>query len=529
MRRCGTFVGGLRQKSAVPLNGLIHHAATTLAHAIRAKPWGGTRRRGVAEGLESRRKCQTEAGKGERLRKREAERAEKRANKRRKLGKKPLTVDRSGGYESRPKKHANKRRLELARLERLVSKQEELLRDYRPPVHVAPLDPELKRKRRRRDFYDLDTSHWKLTGAARPADSLPGAGGTELVNEREDWEAGEDLFQKLAGVSSSEGFGGGNDSDDDSSDSGDDDGGGEEGRVRKKRETGGGGFYEGPEACREYLDLNHQLAQRLHDGGKESQMEEALKRYQRSLELDPVDHVNARRGLVRLLLDGGNADKARAVIDRFPDDRGCEMAWSLAAIEFVAWSVLQEDGSGEEVAGKALREACGANPFVAWNIAHREVFDEVVEHADEIESPPAGSVMEAFWYMVREGGLWESLEGASEWVADFLLQNEMLPPNPHQGDDGVVAGEDSKDDSGGNTNDGGGREEKRVRQASADEAGDREEEGSKIVLSEGDMDNDESNAGMFANMFETAVGMAAELAEQQLGMEEREGEEEASA
>jgi len=27
-----------------------------------------------------------------------------------------------------------------------VLKQEELLRDYRPPVHVAPLDPELKRK-----------------------------------------------------------------------------------------------------------------------------------------------------------------------------------------------------------------------------------------------------------------------------------------------------------------------------------------------------------------------------------------------
>lgn len=49
-------------------------------------------------------------------------------------------------------------------------------------------------------------------------------------------------------------------------------------------------------------------------------------------------------------------------------------------------------------------------------------WQQVVEHADEIESPPAGSVQEAFWYMVREGGLWESLEGASEWVADFLLQ-----------------------------------------------------------------------------------------------------------
>ncbi|CAM9256070.1 unnamed protein product [Ectocarpus fasciculatus] len=481
----------------------------------------------------------SDGSRGERLRKREAERAEKRAKKRRKLGKKPLTVDKSGGYESQPKKHANKRRLELARLERLVSKQEELLRDYRPPVHVAPLDPELKRKRRRRDFYDLDTSHWQLTGAARPADSLPGAGGTELVNEREDWEPGEDLFEKLAGVSS-RGFGGGGndaDSDDDSSDSGDEDGGGEEDRGGKKGGTGGGGFYEGPEACREYLDLNHQLAQRLHEGGKESQTEEALTRYQRSLELDPVDHVNARRGLVRLLLDGGDADKARAVIDRFPEDRGSEMSWSLAAIEFVAWSVLQEDGSGEEVAGEALRQACGANPFVAWNIAHREVFDEVVEHADEIESPPAGSVMEAFWYMVREGGLWESLEGASEWVAEFLLRNEMLPPNPHRDDDGVAVGNDSKEDAaqsgGGGNNDGGGgggggRADKR---ASADGDGEEEEEegSTTMVLPEGDIDDDESNAGMFANMFETAVGMAAELAEQQLGMEEGEGQEEQSA
>lgn len=50
---------------------------------------------------------------GERLRKREEERAIKRANKRRRLGKKPLEVDRSGGHEGRVKKHANKRRLEV--------------------------------------------------------------------------------------------------------------------------------------------------------------------------------------------------------------------------------------------------------------------------------------------------------------------------------------------------------------------------------------------------------------------------------
>lgn len=53
------------------------------------------------------------------------------------------------------------------------------------------------------------------------------------------------------------------------------------------------------------------------------------------------------------------------------------MAWSLAAIEFVAWSVLEEEGSGEQVAEAALDIACRANPFLAWNIAHMEIFDEV--------------------------------------------------------------------------------------------------------------------------------------------------------
>ena len=53
------------------------------------------------------------------------------------------------------------------------------------------------------------------------------------------------------------------------------------------------------------------------------------------------------------------------------------MAWSLAAIEFVAWSVLEEEGSGEKVAEAALNIACKANPFLAWNIAHMEIFDEV--------------------------------------------------------------------------------------------------------------------------------------------------------
>ncbi|CAM9728604.1 unnamed protein product, partial [Choristocarpus tenellus] len=83
---------------------------------------------------------------GERLRRREEEREAKRAAKRVKLGKCPKAPGRSDSHEDRGKKRATKRRLEVARLGRLVAKQEELLGDYHPPKVKEVLDPELKRK-----------------------------------------------------------------------------------------------------------------------------------------------------------------------------------------------------------------------------------------------------------------------------------------------------------------------------------------------------------------------------------------------
>lgn len=81
------------------------------------------------------------------------------------------------------------------------------------------------------------------------------------MNERGDWEPGEDLFEKLGGISSCGGGGGGSE-EDSSDDDGDDDAGSSppEGEVagagkEEKAKSGrsDGGFYEGPEACREYL------------------------------------------------------------------------------------------------------------------------------------------------------------------------------------------------------------------------------------------------------------------------------------
>lgn len=113
----------------------------------------------------------------------------------------------------------------------------------------------------------------------------------------------------------------------------------------------------------------------------------------------------------------------------------------------------------------------------------------------------------------------------------------MLPPNPHEvvvppggpqpsgraGKDSEDSEEDASGSSSSSSSGGGGLKRGRPAEGEQDSAGAGAE--------------DDDHASMFASMFETAVGMAAEMAEQQLGLEgqdideegaEGEGEEDAS-
>lgn len=68
-------------------------------------------------------------------------------------------------------------------------------------------------------------------------------------------------------------------------------------------------------------DATHQLAQALHYDVNTKKTKEARSHYERCLALDPADRVMARRGLVRFLLDAGEADQARVIIDRCFEER----------------------------------------------------------------------------------------------------------------------------------------------------------------------------------------------------------------
>lgn len=96
----------------------------------------------------------------------------------------------------------------------------------------------------------------------------------------------------------------------------------------------------------------------------------------------------------------------------------------------------------------------------------------------------------------------------------LFFRNEMTPPNPHEAvvsRGGPDYGKDNKDNranASGSSNGGGGLEGGQDSATASAE--------------------DDDSAGMFANMFETAVGMAAEMAEQQLGLGGEDNGEESS-
>ncbi len=58
---------------------------------------------------------------------------------------------------------------------------------------------------------------------------------------------------------------------------------------------------------------------------------------------------------MKLHLDNGNAEHARAVLDKYPEDSSMVFVYSRALIEFISLS-LKEDGSSQELVVNAMRK-----------------------------------------------------------------------------------------------------------------------------------------------------------------------------
>ena len=158
------------------------------------------------------------------------------------------------------------------------------------------------------------------------------------------------------------------------------------------------------------------------------QTSHAIKVFYEILEHDPEDHYNAKHRILRCYMDIGEAGKARALIEKYEDDRSCCFMYNKALIEYISFHTLQEDGSSQEICDKALEQAYHANAYALFALAYNSVFKDTVEYANLIRDAPEGSVEDAISFFESDIELWEDVDGAIRWVQEYVSTKDLPPP-----------------------------------------------------------------------------------------------------
>jgi len=176
-----------------------------------------------------------------------------------------------------------------------------------------------------------------------------------------------------------------------------------------------------------YLQTQLELAVALHNIGNRTK--EAIKIINSVLEDDPSDHLLARHRLLRCFLDLAEADKARDLLERYPDDHHCCFSYSRALIEHIS-CLLGEEGSSETLKNNALMKAYEANPYALWMLVYNEEFVELSRLlASDTTSVDAreGSIDDAISFLDIDNILWVDTDGAIEWIKQFADKNGLVP------------------------------------------------------------------------------------------------------
>jgi tetratricopeptide (TPR) repeat protein len=141
---------------------------------------------------------------------------------------------------------------------------------------------------------------------------------------------------------------------------------------------------------------------------------DAIKVYERMLELNPNDNQGVRDPLLGLYLETGDLKGARELLDKFNDDASANFAWARVLERFLAGA------HGE--ARTALKQARRANPHVELYLAARKTLPK---HPPEMYSP--GSEEEAVLSLDYLSGAWAAHKEAVFWLLDQLAADGLLP------------------------------------------------------------------------------------------------------
>ncbi len=174
----------------------------------------------------------------------------------------------------------------------------------------------------------------------------------------------------------------------------------------------------------------------------------AIKVFYEILDYDPQDHFDAKQRILRCYMDIADAAKARALIEKFSDDKSCCFVYTKVLIEYISFKLLKEAGSSEELCNATLEHACNTNPYALYALTYNSVFTDAIEHASLIRSAPEGSVEDAISFFDSDLELWLDVEGAIEWLREWMIKKDLPPPLLEEeraiSRDGAVEGSDEE-------------------------------------------------------------------------------------
>jgi tetratricopeptide (TPR) repeat protein len=163
---------------------------------------------------------------------------------------------------------------------------------------------------------------------------------------------------------------------------------------------------------RPYMRAMAELAELLRGQGIDL---DAIRLYEKMLELNPNDNQGVRDPLLGLYLKTGDAQATARLLKQYKLDASANFAWGRVLERFLA-----DDHTG---ARKALKTARSANRFVELFLTGQKKLPK-----DMPEMYSMGSEEEAVLSVINLGGAWDVHQEAASWLFGELGMNSLKAP-----------------------------------------------------------------------------------------------------
>lgn len=137
-------------------------------------------------------------------------------------------------------------------------------------------------------------------------------------------------------------------------------------------------------------------------------------------------------------------DKARELINKYPQNKSCCFRFSLVLLEHISLN-LEEKESSLEIVKDTLAKAFECNSYFIWLIMYHDIFKNVIEQVERINTAEVvdGSIEDAIVAYQADVELWYETEGAVDLLHEYTNQYKLKPPSSENDNKESVISEDT--------------------------------------------------------------------------------------